>query len=71
MAQDVSDLAASLGVRDGYATLGHSYGAFVVLHHAVDHPGSRAARSCRRASPPHAGLKNRPSVAGVRAGRAP
>jgi proline iminopeptidase len=39
MAQDVSDLAASLGVRGGYATLGHSYGAFVVLRHAVDHPG--------------------------------
>jgi proline iminopeptidase len=39
MAQDVSDLAASLGVRDGYATLGHSYGAFLVLQHAVDHPG--------------------------------
>ncbi len=39
MAQDVSDLAASLGVRHGYATLGHSYGAFVVLRHAVDHPG--------------------------------
>ena len=39
MAQDVSDLAASLGVRGGYATLGHSYGAFVVLQHAVDHPG--------------------------------
>jgi proline iminopeptidase len=39
MAQDVSDLAASLGVRGRYATLGHSYGAFVVLQHAVDHPG--------------------------------
>jgi proline iminopeptidase len=39
MAQDVSDLAASLGVSDGYATLGHSYGAFLVLQHAVDHPG--------------------------------
>jgi proline iminopeptidase len=39
MAQDVSDLAASLGVSDRYATLGHSYGAFVVLQHAVDHPG--------------------------------
>lgn len=39
MAQDVSDLAASLGVADGYVTLGHSYGAFVVLQHAVDHPG--------------------------------
>jgi proline iminopeptidase len=39
MAQDVSDLAASLRVSDGYATLGHSYGAFLVLQHAVDHPG--------------------------------
>jgi len=39
MAEDVSDLAASLGVRDGYATLGHSYGAFITLQHAVDHPG--------------------------------
>jgi proline iminopeptidase len=39
MAQDVSDLAASLGVIDRYATLGHSYGAFLVLQHAVDHPG--------------------------------
>ena len=39
MAQDVSELAASLGVSDGYATLGHPYGAFLVLQHAVDHPG--------------------------------
>jgi proline iminopeptidase len=39
MAEDVSDLAAGLGMSDGYATLGHSYGAFVVLQHAVDHPG--------------------------------
>jgi proline iminopeptidase len=39
MAEDVSDLAASLGVSGGYATLGHSYGAFVVLQHAVDHQG--------------------------------
>jgi proline iminopeptidase len=39
MAQDVSDLAASLGTSGGYATLGHSYGAFVVLQHAADHPG--------------------------------
>jgi len=39
MAQDVSDLAAGLGVSGGYATLGHSYGAFVVLQHAVGHPG--------------------------------
>lgn len=40
MTQDVSDLAASLGVHCGYATLGHSYGAFLVLQHAVDHPGA-------------------------------
>jgi len=39
MVQDVSDLAASLNVSDGYATLGHSYGAFVVLQHAVSYPG--------------------------------
>ena len=38
MAQDVSDLATSLRVSGGYATLGHSYGAFVVLQHAVDQP---------------------------------
>jgi pimeloyl-ACP methyl ester carboxylesterase len=31
MAQDVSDLAASLGVSGGYARPGHSYGAFLVL----------------------------------------
>lgn len=43
MAQDVSDLAGGLGVRDGYAALGHSYGAFVVLQHAVDHPGEPRA----------------------------
>jgi proline iminopeptidase len=39
MAADVSDLAESLGVPDGYAALGHSYGAFVVLRHAVDFAG--------------------------------
>jgi proline iminopeptidase len=38
MAEDVSDLAESLGVSDRYATLGHSYGAFIVLQHALDHP---------------------------------
>jgi proline iminopeptidase len=43
MAQDVSDLAGGLGVRDGFAALGHSYGAFVVLQHAVDHPGEPRA----------------------------
>ena len=40
MAEDVGDLAAALGVEGSYATLGHSYGAFVVLQHAVDHPGA-------------------------------
>jgi pimeloyl-ACP methyl ester carboxylesterase len=39
MADDVSALAAELGRGTGYATLGHSYGAFIVLQHAVDHPG--------------------------------
>ncbi len=38
MATDVSSLAVSLGV-DEYAVLGHSYGAFVALQHACDHPG--------------------------------
>jgi proline iminopeptidase len=40
MAQDITDLAASLGLNGGYATLGHSYGAFVALQHAVDNPGA-------------------------------
>lgn len=39
MAEDVSALANALGLSSGYATLGHSYGAFIVLQHAVDHPG--------------------------------
>jgi len=39
MAHDVTALANALHVSDNYATLGHSYGAFVVLQHAVDHPG--------------------------------
>jgi proline iminopeptidase len=39
MAEDVSDLAASLGISGGYATLGHSFGAFVVLQHAAGHSG--------------------------------
>jgi proline-specific peptidase len=42
MAVDVSSLAASLGA-DRYAVLGHSYGAFVALQHAVDFPGAAAA----------------------------
>jgi proline-specific peptidase len=42
MAADVSELAAALGL-DRYAVLGHSFGAFVALQHAVDHPGDAAA----------------------------
>ena len=42
MARDVSAVAAELGV-DRYAVLGHSYGAFVALQHAVDGPGAAAA----------------------------
>jgi proline iminopeptidase len=39
MADDVGAMASELGLSGRYATLGHSYGAFVVLQHAVDHPG--------------------------------
>ncbi len=39
MAQNVSDLAASLRLAGGYATLDHSYVAIVVLQHVADHPG--------------------------------
>jgi proline iminopeptidase len=42
MAADVGELAAAMGF-DRYATLGHSYGAFVVLQQAVDQPGHAAA----------------------------
>lgn len=38
MAADVTALASSLGYGP-YAVLGHSYGAFVALQHAVDFPG--------------------------------
>jgi proline-specific peptidase len=41
MAQDVSSLAAALNLSR-YAVLGHSYGAFVALQHAVDFPGAAA-----------------------------
>jgi proline iminopeptidase len=41
MAEDVTALAGALGLGR-YATLGHSYGSFVVLQHAVDHPGAAA-----------------------------
>lgn len=42
MAMDVTQLAQALGFSQ-YAVLGHSYGAFVALQHAVDFPGSAAA----------------------------
>ncbi|MDQ3855378.1 MAG: alpha/beta hydrolase [Chloroflexota bacterium] len=41
MAADVSSLAQSLEL-DRYAVLGHSYGAFIALQHAVDFPGAAA-----------------------------
>jgi proline iminopeptidase len=42
MAQDVTELAAALCLPQ-YAVLGHSYGAFVALQHAVDFSGSASA----------------------------
>jgi proline iminopeptidase len=42
MAADVSSLAKALSL-ERYAVLGHSYGAFVALVQAVDHPGDAAA----------------------------
>ncbi|MBC7679296.1 MAG: alpha/beta fold hydrolase [Pseudorhodobacter sp.] len=39
MASDVSAVAAGLGLSE-YAVLGHSYGAFVALQHAVEAPGA-------------------------------
>jgi proline-specific peptidase len=41
MAADVGSLARALDL-ERYAALGHSYGAFVVLQHAVDYPGNAA-----------------------------
>jgi len=41
MARDVGELAQALGFSR-YAVLGHSYGAFVALQHAVDFPGQAA-----------------------------
>src|ERR671934_1815161 len=41
-AADVEVLAAELGL-DRYAVLGHSYGAFIALQHAVDFPGRPVA----------------------------
>jgi proline iminopeptidase len=40
-AKDVGLLAKAMGL-DKYAVLGHSYGAFVALQHAVDFPGQAA-----------------------------
>ena len=42
MAQDVIMLALALKL-EGYAVLGHSYGAFVALQNAVDYPGQAGA----------------------------
>lgn len=41
-AQDVIMLARAMRL-DRYAVLGHSFGAFVALQHAVDYPGAAAA----------------------------
>ena len=41
-AADVEAMAGALGLAR-YAVLGHSYGAFIALQHAVDFPGSPAA----------------------------
>src|SRR3954468_3289783 len=42
MAADLGELAEAMGF-DRYTTLGHSFGAFVVLQQAVDAPGHAAA----------------------------
>ncbi|HEX8004546.1 MAG TPA: alpha/beta fold hydrolase [Mycobacteriales bacterium] len=42
MSADVTALAEALGVASGYAVLGHSFGAFVALQHAVDFTGEPA-----------------------------
>jgi proline iminopeptidase len=42
MAADVTDLAQALGLSS-YGVLGHSFGAFLALQHAVDFPGAAAA----------------------------
>ena len=42
MARDICELAAAMGLKR-YAVLGHSFGAFVALQHAVDFPGAAAA----------------------------
>jgi proline iminopeptidase len=52
LARDVSELAEALDLSD-YAVLGHSYGAFVALQHAVDFPGA-AVRTIVSAGVPSA-----------------
>jgi proline iminopeptidase len=42
MSADIAAAAATLGL-DRYAVLGHSFGAFVALQHAVDFPGRPVA----------------------------
>src|SRR5215471_15643030 len=42
MAADVTDLASALGLAS-YGVLGHSFGSFLALQHAVDFPGAAAA----------------------------
>lgn len=42
MAADVTALADAMGLGNAYAVLGHSYGAFVALQHAVDFSGEPA-----------------------------
>lgn len=43
MAADVSALGDALATDGRYAVLGHSYGSFVALQHAVDQPGAATA----------------------------
>lgn len=52
LARDVSELARALELEDP-AVLGHSFGAFVALQHAVDFPGA-AARTIVSAGAPSA-----------------
>ena len=52
-AADIEAMAGTLGL-ERYAVLGHSYGAFIALQHAVDFPGDRPPRSSRAASPTRA-----------------
>ena len=57
MAQDVSDLAASLGAIGGTPRLAIPTAPSSFSNTPSITQGRRAARSCRRALPPHAGSK--------------